>query len=446
MNPTWLVLETRSPKAAELQEARPVEFGHETLASATVMNTVASLCAGRGLPVLRCRQALTFPAAALPTVGNCRTRKRTLGERRVRPGLVLAALTPASHAPLWEGAGFGMALSGPDRERARAALANPDMRQAVLAQCQQLGVSPDESEDVLVLVVESLLADPLPGWQEERDSATGSAYWYNIETVRLSAASSPRLPRCRCHPRTPPQRRKSDLPDFRWDCEPAKAGVLNARLSLACRAKGARRKLGSVLLVPPPLRVFAPVRASSLPAQGESTWKNPVDEAYAERIQQLRARQSAAASAAGGGAAGSAQAGGSGASAWTDAAVAAGSAGGRGGGAFGSHASSGGTSGRILTPAEMLASPIHRPAVEDVAAVLGIDPVSDGEFLIIAAECLAAGQTLPPGWQTAFDEQQQHDYWWNDVTVSQSARVALSSAGNVRCGDSASKCRPNSPF
>ncbi|KAA0146917.1 hypothetical protein FNF29_07721 [Cafeteria roenbergensis] len=205
------------------------------------------------------------------------------------------------------------------------------MRQAVLAQCQQLGVSPDESEDVLVLVVESLLADPLPGWQEERDSATGSAYWYNIET-------------------------------------------------------------------------------------GESTWKNPVDEAYAERIQQLRARQSAAASAAGGGAAGSAQAGGSGASAWTDAAVAAGSAGGRGGGAFGSHASSGGTSGRILTPAEMLASPIHRPAVEDVAAVLGIDPVSDGEFLIIAAECLAAGQTLPPGWQTAFDEQQQHDYWWNDVT------------------------------
>lgn len=87
-----------------------------------------------------------------------------------------------------------MALTGSDRETALAALANPDMRQAVLAQCQQLGVPPDESEDVLVLVVQSLLAEPLPGWQEERDTATGSPYWYNIETVSPLAAHARPLP------------------------------------------------------------------------------------------------------------------------------------------------------------------------------------------------------------------------------------------------------------
>ena len=65
---------------------------------------------------------------------------------------------------------------------------------------------------------------------------------------------------------------------------------------------------------------------------------------------------------------------------------------------------------------DLLAQPEARSSILKQAAILGMDPEADSDYLVLAAESLLA--TLPDEWTEGYDETNQHAYWYNDRTVS----------------------------
>jgi len=65
---------------------------------------------------------------------------------------------------------------------------------------------------------------------------------------------------------------------------------------------------------------------------------------------------------------------------------------------------------------DLLAQPQARSSILKQAAVLGMNPEEDADYLVLAAESLLAA--LPDEWTEGYDQEHEHTYWYNDRTVS----------------------------